>query len=73
MSTVITLACIALLAYGVYHYLPPDRPRRLFRLEQFRPAAPLAGILDEPTDPEGDGHPHLPARPTDQSSPQHLA
>ncbi|WP_175420501.1 hypothetical protein [Rhodococcus sp. SGAir0479] len=52
MSTVVTLICMALLAGFVYYYLPPDRPRRLFRLEQFRPAAPLAGILDEPERPD---------------------
>ncbi len=47
MSTVITLACMAALAGFVYWYMPRDRPRKRFRLEQFRPTAPLVGILDE--------------------------
>lgn len=52
MSSVVTLVCIAVLAAFVYHYLPPDRPRRLFHLEQFRPAAPLAGMFDEEERPD---------------------
>ncbi|RVW10009.1 hypothetical protein EGT67_07190 [Prescottella agglutinans] len=53
MSTLITLACMSALAAFVYHYLPRDRPRKRFRLEQFRPAAPLAGILDADEDRGG--------------------
>ncbi|CAM3002524.1 hypothetical protein RHDE110596_11650 [Prescottella defluvii] len=53
MSTLITFACIAGLAGFVYHYTPKANGRGLFRLEQFRPAAPLAGILDtEPKEGE---------------------
>ncbi|MDH6280615.1 hypothetical protein M2284_001638 [Rhodococcus sp. LBL1] len=52
MSTVITLACMSALAGFVYYYLPRDRPRKWFRLEQFRPAAPLAGIFDERDRPD---------------------
>lgn len=51
MSTLITLAAIAALAGFVYHYIPKDRPGKLFRLAQFRPAAPLAGIFDGDTSP----------------------
>ncbi|MFC9516261.1 hypothetical protein ACFTSD_11080 [Nocardiaceae bacterium NPDC056970] len=58
MSTLITLAALAALAGFVYHYMPKDRPGKLFRLEQFRPAAPLAGIFeDRKVDAEPDGHP----------------
>lgn len=51
MSTLVTLAAIAALAAFVYHYIPKDHPGRAFRVEQFRPAAPLAGILDDGPDP----------------------
>ncbi|QBJ95904.1 hypothetical protein ERC79_07900 [Rhodococcus sp. ABRD24] len=47
MSTLITLACIAGLAAFVYRYAPKGDRWGPFRLEQFRPAAPLAGILNE--------------------------
>ncbi|MCA1005839.1 hypothetical protein LCL87_08920 [Rhodococcus hoagii] len=58
MSTLITLAALAALAGFVYHYMPKDRPGKLFRLEQFRPAAPLAGIFDEGADAsKSDGRP----------------
>lgn len=52
MSTAITLVCMSALAGFVYYYIPRERPRKRFRLEQFRPAAPLVGILDEPESPE---------------------
>lgn len=51
MSTVTALAALAALAGLVHHHLREDRPGRLFRLEQFRPAAPLAGILGTGTGP----------------------
>lgn len=51
MSTLITFVCVAGLAGFVYHYTPKANGRGLFRLEQFRPAAPLAGILDDDPNP----------------------
>ncbi|RVW01686.1 hypothetical protein [Rhodococcus spongiicola] len=68
MSTAVALICLALLAGFVYRYVSPDRRSRLFRLEQFRPAAPLAGIFDEPDRAGTDGTSSSPARRGDQSS-----
>lgn len=68
MSTVITLACMAALAGFVYYYLPRDRPRKWFRLEQFRPAAPLAGILDENRSRDGAVDDPAAPPPLDRSS-----
>lgn len=72
MSTVITLACMGALAGFVYWYMPRDRPRKWFRLEQFRPAAPLAGILDEPEAGPATGNEPGAASPECQSSPVEL-
>ncbi|WP_137724013.1 hypothetical protein [Prescottella subtropica] len=68
MSTLASFTCIAILAFGVYHYLPQDHPGRLFRLEQFCSAAPLAGLLDD--DGRGDRRPNADSdpAPTDRSS-----
>ncbi|WFR73631.1 hypothetical protein P9209_08520 [Prescottella defluvii] len=72
MSTVITLVCMSALAGFVYHYLPRDRPRKSFRLEQFRPAAPLAGIFDEPQRPDRAVDDSHGAHPEDRSSKEAL-
>ncbi|MFM1730610.1 hypothetical protein ABI214_18290 [Prescottella soli] len=68
MSTVITLACMSALAGFVYWYMPRDRPRKRFRLEQFRPAAPLAGIFDEHARPDRAVGDSCRAHAKDQSS-----
>lgn len=47
MSTLITFLAIAALAAFVYHYMPKARQGQPFHLEQFRPAAPLAGTFDD--------------------------
>ena len=62
MSTVTALAALAALAGVVYRATGARRCGRVFRLEQFRPAAPLAGILDAGTGP-GSGPAAAPAPP----------
>ncbi|QQZ12463.1 hypothetical protein GO592_21965 [Rhodococcus sp. 21391] len=53
MTTLITLACMLLLAAAVAHYGPKEGGTGVFRLEQFRIGAPLGGIfIDQPTSPE---------------------
>ncbi|WP_260850960.1 hypothetical protein [Rhodococcus sp. WB9] len=53
MTTVITLACMVLLAAAVAHYGPKEGGKGIFRLEQFRVGAPLGGIFpDEPSSPD---------------------
>ncbi|RZL76774.1 MAG: hypothetical protein EOP32_27645 [Rhodococcus sp. (in: high G+C Gram-positive bacteria)] len=52
MTTLITLACMVLLAAAVAHYGPKEGAKGFFRLEQFRIGAPLGGIFhEEPPDP----------------------
>lgn len=52
MTTLITLACMVLLAAAVAHYGPKEGGKGMFRLEQFRIGAPLGGIFhEEPPDP----------------------
>ncbi|MBM4723485.1 hypothetical protein GS439_13495 [Rhodococcus hoagii] len=51
MSTLITFLAIAALAAFVYRYMPKERQGSPFHLEQFRPAAPLAGIFDDGASP----------------------
>ena len=51
MSTLITFLAIAALAAFVYRYMPKERQGSPFHLEQFRPAAPLAGIFDDVASP----------------------
>lgn len=63
MSTLITFLAIAALAAFVYHYMPKTRQGQPFHLEQFRPAAPLAGTFGDGTGPTAaDAGPE--ARPT---------
>jgi hypothetical protein len=53
MTTLLTLACILLLAAAVARYGPKEGGEGLFRLEQFRLGAPLGGIFaDPPSSPE---------------------
>ncbi|WP_241962206.1 hypothetical protein [Rhodococcus opacus] len=53
MTTLITLACMVLLAATVAHYGPKEGGRGVFRLEQFRIGAPLGGIFpDQSSSPE---------------------
>jgi hypothetical protein len=53
MTTLITLACMILLAAAVAHYGPKEGGRGVFRLEQFRIGAPLGGIFpDQSSSPE---------------------
>ncbi|WP_430334066.1 hypothetical protein [Rhodococcus sp. ACT016] len=68
MSTVVTLVCMSSLAGFVYWYMPRDRPRKWFRLEQFCPAAPLAGIFDASERPSSAADNPTEDRPSDQSS-----
>lgn len=51
MSTLVTFLAIAALAAFVYRYMPKERQGSPFHLEQFRPAAPLAGIFDDGASP----------------------
>ncbi|WP_009478821.1 hypothetical protein [Rhodococcus sp. JVH1] len=63
MTTLTTLACMALLAAAVARYGPKEGGTGLFRLEQFRIGAPLGGIFpDQSSSPED---PHWPS-PDDQ-------
>jgi len=68
MSTVITLACLSALTGFVYWYIPRDRPRKWFRLEHFRPAAPLAGILETIDDRQTTREGPATTSPANQSS-----
>jgi hypothetical protein len=45
MTAIATLLAVALFAAAIYHYAPRASERNLFHLDQFRPAAPLAGLL----------------------------
>lgn len=45
MTAIATLLAVALFAAAIYHYAPRTSRRNLFHLDQFRPAAPLAGLL----------------------------
>ncbi|MGO4204542.1 hypothetical protein AB4Z09_22880 [Rhodococcus sp. TAF43] len=68
MSTLITFLCIAALAAFVYRYAPGEHERGPFRPEQFRPAAPLAGILDAAEARRPDEPRPQPSSSIDQSS-----
>ncbi|HEY5857727.1 MAG TPA: hypothetical protein VIW24_27750 [Aldersonia sp.] len=52
MTTIAALLVIAGFAWAIYHYAPRWSGRGPFRLEQFRPAAPLAGIFSDDADAE---------------------
>lgn len=45
MTTFLTLLTIATFAAIVYHYAPEGSKHGIFHLDQFRPAAPLAGFF----------------------------
>ena len=44
MTALATVIVLALFAAAILHYAPRSGSRKAFRLEQFRPAAPLAGL-----------------------------
>ena len=52
MYTIATLLVLTLFAAAIYRYAPRESHRNPFRLEQFRPAAPLAGLLPVDHDKE---------------------
>ena len=52
MSTIAALLVIVGFAWAIHHYAPRWSGNGPFRLEQFRPAAPLAGIFSDDADAE---------------------
>ena len=56
MTTIAPLLVIAGFSWAIYHYAPlssgSSGGRGPFRLEQFRPAAPLAGLFSDDADAE---------------------
>lgn len=45
MTTILTVLILIAFAATIYHYAPQRSKHGLFHLDQFRPAAPLAGFL----------------------------
>ncbi|NMN98140.1 hypothetical protein [Antrihabitans stalactiti] len=45
MTTILTLLILGAFAAAIYHFAPHSSKHGLFHLDQFRPAAPLAGFL----------------------------
>lgn len=52
MTTIAALLVIAGFAWAIHNYAPRSSGRGPFRLEQFRPAAPLAGLFSDDADAE---------------------
>ena len=52
MTTIAALLVIAGFAWAIHHYAPRVSGRGPLRLEQFRPAAPLAGLFSDDADAE---------------------
>ena len=52
MTTIAALLVIAGFAWAIHRYAPRSSGRTPFRLEQFRPAAPLAGLFSDDADAE---------------------
>ena len=52
MTAIATLIVVAMFAAAIFHYAPRPPRGKPFRLEQFRPAAPLAGLLPADHDKE---------------------
>ncbi|WP_157108722.1 hypothetical protein [Aldersonia kunmingensis] len=52
MTALATLIVLALFATAIFSFAPRSTSRKVFRLDQFRPAAPLAGLLPADHDKE---------------------